>query len=304
MTLSGQVVGGQGQCSICAEGAVNPVMTDANGIFEITGVPSTARWIRAVCDQASTPFQGDVALDISSGVTSTIAITVTAQGQGWTQAALSRDNCLVAGVHYDWHLDDQGARVVNTQGMIYDVNGNQIATLTLPDGDSISGVAWSPVADELIGTLSSETAATLWLSGCPGQLDWVTAADHQSSGRDAHTECTRCLSRWHLVVFALQHRSWWSDTQYKTDIVLYIRSTQEYKTLVSADWGTHYTHPTWGPGGMRIYFTTTTGQPGDDPATLTNGQIWWTTSDGAAPVLVTDQDSNALPAARRMLNPQ
>jgi hypothetical protein len=298
ISLRGVITGSAGPCLVCAQGAASPVTSNPDGTFELPGVPVTSQWIRVVCNQSDIPRQADLPLDLSSDITSSIAITVEARGQGWNEVALSPDNCLMAGLYYQWHLDDQGARVLTTTGRLYDMTGALVAELALPEGTTLTGFTWSPLGDQVVGTLESEKSVWLWI--------WDRKGESQGSLLEMPNPDGIILSisgpAWSFdgnrIAFALQSYYWWGDAQYKTEIAIYDLASKEVKTLVTGDWGVHATHPAWSADGQRIYYQVTSGQPGADPANLVDWQIWWVAVNGGAPTQLTKDGINILPAVR------
>ena len=298
LTLHGIITGSEGPCLVCAQGAASPATTNPDGTFELPGVPVTSQWIRAVCNQSDIPRQADLPLDLSHDVTSSITITVEARGQGWTEVALSPDNCLMAGLFYQWHLDDQGQRVLTTTGRLYDMKGVLIAELPLPEGATLTDFTWSPKGDQLVGTLEGEKSVWLWL--------WDSKGISQGSLLEIPNPDGIILSAngpaWSFdgarIAFALQSFYWWGDAQYKTEIAIYDLLSAEVKTQVTSDWGTHAVHPAWSADGQRIYYQLFAGQPGEDPAKLVDGQIWWISMAGGEPTQVTKDGINILPVVR------
>ncbi|MHB9034256.1 MAG: TolB-like translocation protein, partial [Anaerolineae bacterium] len=163
VTLSGTVTGAEGECLVNAQGSTSPITTTTTGSFELPGVPVSSKWIRAVCEQGTSVKQGDVSLALSASITNSIAITVSAMGQGFTSVSLSPDGCTLAGIAYQWSLNDQGERVLTTTARLMNLAGAQLAELPLPDGASISDLAWSPLGNQLVGTLNSGNSVSLWL---------------------------------------------------------------------------------------------------------------------------------------------
>ena len=119
VTLEGQIVGGQGPCLVCAQGAASSVMTDGGGSFALPGVPVSARWARAVCQNSGIAFQGDMDLAIKEGYYHSHFHHCGGQGAGvGTQASLSRDNRLIVGNRYQWALDKEGKQQYRIEGSL------------------------------------------------------------------------------------------------------------------------------------------------------------------------------------------
>lgn len=297
VTLHGVITGGDGQCLVSAQGAASPATTSPDGTFELPGVPVTSQWIRAVCNQ-SIPRQADLSLDLSHEVTSPITITVEARGQGWTEVSLSPDNCLMAGLVYQWHLDDQGQRVVTTTGGLYDMTGAQIAELPLPEGTTLTDFVWSPKGDQLVGTLVGDKSIWLWLWDRTGASQGSLVEIPNPDGIILSANSPAWSFDGTKIAFAMQSFYWWGDAQYKTEIAIYDLASKEVKTLVANDWGTHAVHPAWSADGQRIYYQLFSGQPGEDPAKIDDGQIWWISTTGGDPTQVTKDGINILPVVR------
>ncbi|MHB1356660.1 MAG: hypothetical protein ACYCZF_11880 [Anaerolineae bacterium] len=298
ITLKGVITGSEGPCLVGAQGAASAATTNPDGTFELPGVPVTSQWIRAVCNQSDIPRQADISLDLAHDVTSSITITVEARGQGWTRVDLSPDNCLFAGLFYQWHLDDEEQRVLTTSGRLYDMKGVLVAELPLPEGTTLSGLAWSPRGDQLVGTLEGEKAIWLWLWDRQGVSLGSMLETPNPDGIIYSVNDPIWSYDGAMIAFTLQSLYWWGDTQYKTEIAIYNLASSEMRTRVASEWGTHAVHPAWSADGQRIYYQLFTGQPGEDPATLVGGQIWWISEAGGDPTQVTKDGINILPALR------
>jgi hypothetical protein len=113
VTLKGQVTGSTGPALVYAQGAPSVVTTDADGLFQMDGVPASATWVRAVSQSETQVLQGETFLVGGIG-SSEVQIPLTAGGQGWRDVSFSRDGSRIAGVTYSWVLNDAGEREYTT----------------------------------------------------------------------------------------------------------------------------------------------------------------------------------------------
>jgi len=258
-TLRGRVVGAECACLVSAQGAASVVATGEGGAFELPGVPISAKWARAVCQDDESALQGDVELASSDGGLVPITISVKAEGRGWLQASLSRDGRVVAGTCYHWTLDPEGKRHYQVEGVLSGVDGTPIGRLEMPPETSLLGVDWSPVADHLVGALTGEENA--WL--CFGLRRWL----------------------------------WWEKDKHKTDLMLVSAEGGDLRTLVESEWGAAANHASWTGDGQSIYYHVTEDPPHDDYCSETGGDIWVVAaSGGPPPVRWTEDGVSYLPA--------
>lgn len=299
ITLSGTVTGTDSSCLVSAQGAAGPVTTTVDGAFELPGVPVSSKWARAVCNQGDVIRQGDVPLELTEGVTSTINITVTASGQGWLSAAISPDGCKLAGIKYEWSLDDQGKRVNTMAARLVNLGGGQIAELMPSEGAVVSGLAWSPEGTQLVGTVNWNNSVSLWLWDAEGNslgslIDIPNPED---------TFYTLGEPVWSYdgskIAYTRQSYYWWSGTpQLKTEIDVIDVNTKEVTTIVPEEYGFHATSPAWSANGLIIYYQLASGDPSAEVASLSGWQIWWIDINGRIPTQLTKDGVNTLPAVR------
>ena len=298
VTLEGRVVGGQGPCLVCAQGAASSVMTDEGGSFELPGVPVFARWARAVCQNSGIALQGDMDLAIKAGTTTPISITVEARGQGWTQASLSRDNRLIVGNRYQWALDKEGKQQYRIEGSLQDLEIQALTALEIPTDTTLIGLDWSPVADEAVGALTGAKAAWIWRWDAQGKslgalIEMVNPEqDIQSASNPVWSPDGRQLA------FALRHWLWWGGDKYKTEILVAEANGQNLRTPVIVDWGLHATNPSWATDGRSLYYQLAKADPSDPHLSETRGDIWVVMlADDAVPTAWTQDGVSYLPAA-------
>ncbi|MCE5257649.1 MAG: hypothetical protein LLG44_01135 [Chloroflexi bacterium] len=305
ITLSGAVTGAASECLVSAQGAAGPVTTTLEGRFELPGVPVSSAWVRAVCNQEDVPLQGDVAISLTEGTTTTVDIPVAASGQGWTSAALSPDGCILVGIIYQWSLSDQGERIITSTARLINLGADQITELTLPEGASISGLAWSPSGDQLVGTLDMGNSVSLWL--------WDSQGSSMGSLLDIpnpeDTIYTLNQPKWsydgNKIAYTRQSYYWWSGSpQFKTEIDIIDVASKQVLTLVPGEFGSHAMHPSWSADGSSLYYQLTTGDAEADPAGLTGWQIWRVDSLSGASTQLTKDGDNILPAVRSNNRPR
>ena len=294
--LRGQVIGGGGPCLVCAQGAY-PVTTDEKGYFELPGVPTSAKWARAVCQHGERVLQGDVDLAPLDEGLLPVAIVVEPQGQGWSQASLSMDGHRLAGTVYHWMLDEE-ERQYGYEGALSDWEGRRLGQLDLPSETTLIGLAWSPKEDRLVGALTEEKGSSLWLWDAVGVSlgplveilnpeDTILSTAHPAWSPDGSE-----------VVFELRHWYWWGEHKYRTDLMIVSAKGDELRTLVEADWGTHASDPSWAADGTTVFYQLSTGEPGDDYRQKMNGDIWSVSVFEPTPTPWTQDGASYLPAAR------
>jgi Tol biopolymer transport system component len=301
VVLRGQVMGAQGSCLVCAQGAANPVTASASGTFELPGVPSSARWVRAVCrDQQGTALQGDVPLTSAGALaTTSVAITVEAKGQGWTQAALSRDGKTVVGTYYHWALDKEGKRKYENEGLLQDLEGKALGKLALPKDTALNGATWSPVEDQIIGALSSAKNTWLWKWDAQGTSvgALTTISNTEQAILSAGSPVVSPDGK--QVAFTLRSWYWWGENKYKTDLAVVPLASGEMRILTQNDWGTHVGHPAWSWDSSALYYQSVNAPGGDDALGKGPGNIWMIPlREGATPTPWSTDNASYLPALR------
>lgn len=298
VVVSGSVVGGSESCLVSAQGVSNWVSADANGTYELSGVPIGSRWIRAVCEQEDGSLQGSVELNLAEDKANTVDITVKAEGEGWSMADLAPDGCTVAAVHYRWSKTEQGSIETINSGVLLNALGKRVAELQLPDNATLTDLAWSPDGSQIAGSLTFGNHAAIWL--------WDRNGDSIGSLVEAANPEDTLLSFYHLawspdgskIVVAQQSYAWWSDPKFKTELLSVDVAAGIATMLVPAEYGTHALHPAWTPDGNTIYYQQASSAPADDPFKINAWQIWQVPAAGGAPTQVTESNSNTLPAIK------
>jgi Tol biopolymer transport system component len=295
--LKGRVVGADGPCVVCAQGAASPVSSDRDGAFELPGVPISSTWVRAVCQREGYALQGDVPLTATAESLLPVTITVEAKGQGSTQASLSRDGRTLAGTFYRWTLDKEGKMQYQMQGVLQDRHGVQLGTLDLPADTTLMGLDWSPTEDRLVGALTGPKSASLWLWGASGTslgaLVQITNTEQEilSAANPVWSPDGT------LVAFDLRRWYWWGENKRKTELMVVSSRGQDMRALVQTDWGTVANHASWMADGKGLYFQKAEDSIGVDYWTPTGGDLWTVSVlPGATPMPWTQDGLSYLPA--------
>jgi WD40 repeat protein len=298
ITLRGQVEGGRGSCIIGAQGAANAMTISAGELFELLGVPASARWVRAVCTQDEEILQGDIDLEGLSETTEAVSIPVKAQGQGWTQVSVSRDGKMIAGAFYRWGKDEEGQVQQVIEGSIVDLEGQVVAQVQAPPETTLAALEWSPIEDKLLGTLSGEknTVLGLWDSSgaslgqvveIPNPAQEILSASHVAWSPDGQQ-----------IAFGLRRWYWWGESRFKAELMVVSANGENLRTLLGTEWGTDADHPAWTSDGQRVYYQVSTGAADNRQLEKGNGDIWYVDlAANAQPVQWTEDGASYMPAA-------
>ena len=267
VTLSGKVSGCEGVALVSAQGVPAPAATDPTGAFELIGVPVSARWARAICPGGAYVLQGDVDLALTEGVVAPVSLEVQATGQGWTQAALSPDGKTAAGIAYRWVLDAEGEQEHRSVAFLQGVENDEGLELPLPEGMSITSVAWSPWGDAVVGALTGPKGAYLWRWDAQGndlgELLAITNPDdviyslHDIAWSPAGNR----------LAFSRKGWDWWGEERYKADLMVVTADGQDPTVLLEGQWGQAATHPTWAEDGQVLFYQVAIASAGNGCAT-------------------------------------
>jgi Tol biopolymer transport system component len=297
VALRGTVTGAEGSCLVYAQGASSPITTNADGSFELGGVPVSARWARAVCQVEDRVRQGDVDLSAVGDAFGLVNIEVAARGEGWRSVSLSYDGTRLAAVHYTWSHNDEGERVYTYDGALYDLDGNLLGTLELPEGTTLISLDWSPVEDKLVGALRGAKSTSLWQWDVAGKSlgglieiedaeDTILTAAHPVWSPDGSQ-----------VAFELRCQYWWGDAKYRTDLLLVPATGGEVRVLLESEWGVDARYPAWTADGSSLYYQVSEGEPGQSYLEKTTGSIWWLPIADPAPAPWASDGISYMPAA-------
>jgi len=297
--LRGSVTGGDGVCRVSAQGAVKPAQVDKDGRFSLPGVPTMARWARAVCEHAGGIWQGVV--DLVPGWTDTdpVNISVEPQGQGWQQAVLAPDNTRFAGTLYRWRETSEGQREYAFQGAIgrYEEKSQELDFLELPEGATFHGLDWAPDGGRLVGALTTESGTALWLWTDRGKLDkkiWEMANPEDQILSAVRPRWSPDGSR---IAFELRRWYWWGENKYRTDLMVISADGADWRSL-ELPWGQHIEHISWMSAGLGIFYELKEGDSGQTPSEARHVGIWAVAMDTLSQPIPWVQDPNVrLPAA-------
>lgn len=296
VTLAGKVVGGKGTCLVCAQGAANPAVARDDGYFSLAGAPLSARWVRAVCRDNGVTLQGDLDLAPASAPTS-LSLTVSPQGRGWTQASMSRDGQIIAGTYYSWTLGQDGKHRQSSEGVLYALDGRALGKLDLPANTTLAGVDWSPVEDRIVGAVTGEKSSMLWLWDATGR-SLGALLDIANSERELLTASNPVWSPdGASIAFTLHHQYWWGEQRSKSELMVVSAAGRDARSLVPGDWGIEATNPSWSAEGMSIYYQLALGK-GADAKIPASTNIWLVpVADQSTARAVTADGFASLPAA-------
>jgi hypothetical protein len=298
IVLSGRIVDGQGTCVVSAQGVVNPVEADGTGAFELVGVPISSQWARAVCQEGTTTLQGDIGLQAVGDGFPSITIPVQARGQGWRRVSVSKAGAAIGGIFYRWELDEEQKPVYTFQGLLADLEAGTQYALEIPANVTFLGLDWSPLGGIIAGALTSEKETGLWLFAPDGAMlrPIVKIANpEQEILTAANPVWSPDGSR---IAFELRHWYWWGENRYRTEIMVVSPEGENLKAVVETDWGVDATSPSWMPDGEAIYYQLSTGEPGDDFQSKTNGNIYVKAIEADEPIAWTEDGSSYYPAVR------
>lgn len=299
-TLRGQVVNGQGDCLVNAQGVASPVLAGPDGVFALPGVPLSATWARAICQTEDVPLQGDVDLEIEGDTLVPVGIPVEPHGGGWTQVSLSSDGTLLAGTRYEWSLDDEGAKTYVMAGPIANLQGQVIAEAQLPEDTTLMGLDWSPLDDTLAGGLTGEKGTWIWrwdalgdslgaIVEIPNTDQALLSAVNPAWSPDG-TQIAFGLRQWHL----------WEEDQSRTELAVYrLEEGEEPRVVGPAEWGQHVDSPSWSADGHTVYYELSDRAEGDETWSKANGHIWMVpvTADQPVPTPWPSDEERYLPGA-------
>ncbi|MBN1399469.1 MAG: PD40 domain-containing protein [Anaerolineae bacterium] len=298
--LSGRVLNAPSTCRVFAQGATGAVLTDEEGQFEIPGVSLSARWVRAVSQSDDILFEGDLDLVATGESFEPVSLTVEPRGQGWRQASLSPDNRIVAGTFYTWTLNAEGEMQTSLEGLLYDLETREVTTLQLPEEAILNGLAWSPRGDQVVGALTGEEGALLWLwdteGASLGPLIEVAQPEDQLLSA-AHPAWSPHGS---LIAFELRRHAWWGDPQYRIDIMIASSSGESINALVESEWGADAKLPAWSADGSELFYQLSLGEPADEHQAKTSGDLWSVSLAQPTPKAWTEDGQSYLPALRPM----
>jgi Tol biopolymer transport system component len=232
-----------------------------------------------------------------------VSIAVEPTGQGWRQVSLSRDGNTLAGVLYQWTLDDEGGRQYTYQGVLYDLEQGDQKLLVCPEERTLMGLDWSPVADRLVCALAGEEGTSLRLWDAEGDALEPLIEIPNPEGEIVVATDPAWSPDGRRVAFALRHRHWWDDPKYRTDLMLVTADGEELTTLVESEWGNVAKHPSWSADGEQIFYQFSRGEPAVPHGERKGGDIWSVTVLDPTPVPLTEDGTSYLPALPSRFSP-
>ncbi len=273
VTLAGQVVGCQGAALVAAQGVPAPVATDNTGAFELIGVPVAARWVRAICPGGTHVLQGDVDLALSEGSNPPVSLEVQATGQGWTQAAMSPDGKMIAGVAYRWVLDAEGNQEHTNIAVLQDVASGERRELTLPEEMSVTSMAWSPKGGIVVAALSGAKGVALWRWDAQGNSlgELLSIANPDDVIYSLHNLAYSPSGD--RIALSRKSWDWWGEERYKADLLVVAAAGGDPQVVVDSEWGVAASHPSWAEDGQVLYYQVSVAKAGDGCAN-TEGDLW------------------------------
>lgn len=314
VSITGMVTGTTAPCYVSAQGAASPTTTDIEGAFTLTGVPVTARWVRAVCAAPETPsdavqdseaaipsvpaYQGWISLTDRVSVPLTITLSVSPSGAGWRQASLSPEGDRFCGVRYTWTLSTEGAPDYRTEGVIYDMETHLARPVELPEGAQIQNLTWSPNGDLIAGAYRMAQGSYLALWNTAGRLQETILEIPDTDSVIMTAKQVSWSPDGTRLAYALHQHYWWEDPTYKTEIWTVSLEEPTPQIVTSLRWGEHATHPSWTADGETLYYEFARGAT-DEPAPLAaNYSLRAVAADGTGrPIPLLDGEPAMLPAA-------
>jgi len=254
VVVRGRVTGAAGSCKVTAQGMAG--LVDADGItgqFVLEGVPEQAAWVRAICQGDSITYQGSLDLNLAAAP-GPVEIPVSAGGSGWRDVSSSPDGQRFVGTYYEWSLDDNDEVIYQLQGSLYDLDTGEYAVLEFPEGMTFHGASWSPDGERIVGGLSDEEKAYLWLWDTQG----VSLGELLQVENPEDQILTIVRPVWSQdgawIAYELHRWYWWANERFRTDLVVASADGQTVNPLVETEWGWHTTHLSWGSGAERVFF--------------------------------------------------
>jgi len=300
--LSGQVSGSEGYCFVCAQGVPGVTKTDDQGRFDLAGVPISARWARAVCQQNGTRLQGDIDLQSTSKdgdeQFDAIEIAVTASGQGWEQASLSADGQRLAGIKYAWSLNEENALQTASEAKVINLADRSTRTLQVDENMRFDSLDWSPNESRIVGALVGQDGVQLGYWDANGAPLSILLDLHNPEDDILGIANPVWSPDGKSIAFELQHRYWWEGDRYRTDIQLITLEGDELSTLIENDWGIDARNPSWLADGQRLTYQVTPAKESEDSPREKLGEIRSAWIARPTPTIWIPGNQSYLPAAR------